>query len=98
MRPIWARRRDPAAFHLGTPEIGTARDSGFAADSSLERSGFELPVPGHGKLCQTSILFVLSQGGRMLHPALSLFARRDIAPNRGRLWADLTAPLEAAPR
>jgi hypothetical protein len=21
MRPIWARRRDAAAFHLGTPEI-----------------------------------------------------------------------------
>ena len=30
----------------------------------------------------------------MLHPALSLFARRDIAPNRGRLWSDSTAPLE----
>jgi len=45
MRPIWARRRDPAAFHLGTPEIGTARDSGFAADSSLEGNGFELSVP-----------------------------------------------------
>ena len=45
MRPIWARRRDAAAFHLGTPEIGTARDSGFAADSSLEGNGFELSVP-----------------------------------------------------
>jgi hypothetical protein len=44
MRPIWARRRDPAAFHLGTPEIGTARDSGFAADSSLEEERFEPPV------------------------------------------------------
>jgi hypothetical protein len=61
-------------------------------------SGFELPVPGHGKLCQTSILFVLSPGGADVAPSAIAFRAGDIAPNRGRLWADLTAPLEAAPR
>jgi len=32
-------------------------------DSPLKGGGFELPVPGHVKLCQTSILFVLLPGG-----------------------------------
>ena len=58
-----------------------------------EGGGFELPVP-HGKLGQTSILFVLLPGGADVAHSATAY----IAPTEGHLWADLTAPLEAAPR
>jgi hypothetical protein len=66
--------------------------------SPKEGGGFELPVPGHGKLCQTSILFVLLPGGADVAHSATAFARATLHRTEGHLWADLTAPLEAAPR
>ena len=56
-------------------------ENGFKVDvrstnDLAEISRKELPVPGHGKLCQTSILFVLCREGRMLHTALPLSLAR----------------------
>src|SRR5580704_11644115 len=43
------------------------------------------------------ILFVFLRGGR-IYTQRYRFRSADIAPNRGRSWADLTAQLEDAPR
>jgi hypothetical protein len=89
----WPRRHtdaNPGAL------LGNKGEIRRETDSLLEGSGLELPVPGYGKLCQTSILFVFFPGGGGCYTQRyrSRSARHCTEPR----WADLTARLEAAPR